>query len=83
MNIQKALCEQEIIHCDSEIMSGTPVFLGTRVPLKTFFDYMEGESGLAEFLEDFPHLKAQVFRVLEVTTQTMLEQERLTSAHSA
>ncbi len=34
--------------------------------LQTFFDYLEGEAGLAEFLEDFPHLPAQVLLVLEV-----------------
>jgi hypothetical protein len=39
-----------IIHTDPEIMSGSPVFVGTRVPLQTFFDYLEGESGLTEFL---------------------------------
>jgi uncharacterized protein (DUF433 family) len=54
-----------IIHTDPEIMSGSPVFVGTRVPLQTFFDYLEGESGLTEFLEDFPHLSAQAMKVLE------------------
>ena len=32
-------------------MSGTPVFVGTRVPLQTFFHYLEGEAGLTEFLK--------------------------------
>jgi uncharacterized protein (DUF433 family) len=54
-----------IIHTDPEIMSGSPVFVGTRVPLQTFFDYLEGESGLTEFLEDFPHLRSQAMKVLE------------------
>jgi uncharacterized protein (DUF433 family) len=57
MKIQQILDRQGIVHSDPEIMSGVPVFVGTRVPLQTFFDYLEGESGLAEFLEDFPHLK--------------------------
>ncbi|MHC5715557.1 MAG: DUF433 domain-containing protein [Nostoc sp.] len=48
--------DRRIIHSDPEIMSGTPVYVGMRVPLQTFFDYLEGEAGLAEFLEDFPHL---------------------------
>ncbi|MGD1861996.1 MAG: DUF433 domain-containing protein [Leptolyngbyaceae cyanobacterium] len=34
------------------------VFAGTRVPLQTFFDYLEGEASIAEFLEDFPHLRS-------------------------
>jgi uncharacterized protein (DUF433 family) len=65
MNIQETLDRQGIIHSDPDIMSGTPVFVGTRVPLQTFFDYLEGPSGLAEFLEDFPHLNAAAMRVLE------------------
>jgi uncharacterized protein (DUF433 family) len=60
MEIQKTLCDRHIIHSDPEIMSGMPVFIGTRVPLQTFFDYLEGEAGLAEFLEDFPHLQALI-----------------------
>jgi uncharacterized protein (DUF433 family) len=83
INIQEDLLNKQIIHCDSEVMSGIPVFMGTRVPLQTFFDYLEGEAGLAEFLEDFPHLKTYVFQVLEVTTRAMLEQERTARAHSA
>ncbi len=45
MNIQRVLRDQQIIHSDPEIMSGTPVFVGTRVPLQTLFDYLEGEAG--------------------------------------
>ena len=76
MNIESCLRDREIIHSDPEIMSGTPVFVGTRVPLQTFFDYLEGEAGLSEFLEDFPHLKAQALLVLEVIAKMMLDQER-------
>jgi uncharacterized protein (DUF433 family) len=65
MNIQKILRDRQIIHSDPEIMSGTPVFLGTRVPLQTFFDYLEGEAGLIEFIDDFPHLQPQALQVLE------------------
>lgn len=64
-------------------MSGTPVFVGTRVPLQTFFDYLEGEAGLSEFLKDFPHLQTQVLQVLEVIAKAMLNQEQITYAHSA
>jgi uncharacterized protein (DUF433 family) len=75
MKIQRILDRQGIIHTDPEIMSGVPVFVGTRVPLQTFFDYLEGESGLAEFLEDFPHVKIQTLQVLEVMAKAMLDQE--------
>ncbi|WP_404786478.1 DUF433 domain-containing protein [Altericista sp. CCNU0014] len=81
MDIQKILCDRHIIHSDPEIMSGMPVFIGTRVPLKTFFDYLEGDAGLAEFLEDFPHLQAQVLQVLEVLAKGMLDLERKAHAH--
>ena len=83
MDIQKMLRNRQLIHSDPEIMSGAPVFVGTRVPLQTLFDYLEGEAGLAEFLEDFPHLQPQVFKVLEAIAQAMLEQERTTRARSA
>jgi uncharacterized protein (DUF433 family) len=83
MDIQKTLRDRQIIHSDPEIMSGTAVFVGTRVPLQTFFDYLEGEAGLAEFLEDFPHLQTQVLQVLEVIAKATLDQERTVRAHSA
>ncbi|AKG22287.1 DUF433 domain-containing protein [Calothrix sp. 336/3] len=84
MKIQQIIEREGIVHSDPEIMSGVPVFVGTRVPLQTFFDYLEGESGLAEFLEDFPHLKTAALQVLETIAKAMLvEQERETSADSA
>ena len=83
MKIQQILDRQGIVHSDPEIMSGVPVFVGTRVPLQTFFDYLEGESGLAEFLEDFPHLRTPALQVLEVIAKAMLHQERTASANSA
>ena len=43
-----------VIHSDPEIMGGTPVFVGTRVPLATLLDYLEAGEPLTEFLEDFP-----------------------------
>ncbi len=82
MDIQSRLRDRQIIHSDPEIMSGTPVFVGTRVPLQTFFDYLEGEAGLTEFLEDFPHLQAQVLIVLEAIAKAMLDRERTARAHS-
>lgn len=66
MDIQTSLRDHHIIHSNPENMSGALVFVGTRVPLQTFFDYLEGEAGLMEFLEDFSYLKTQVLQVLEV-----------------
>ena len=65
-----------IIHRDPDIMSGIPVFKGTRIPLQTFFDYLEGDEGLAEFIDDFPYLKSQVMRVLESAAKLLISQER-------
>lgn len=45
---------EPVIHSDPEIMGGTPVFVGTRVPLATLLDYLEAGQPLSEFLEDFP-----------------------------
>jgi len=44
----------EVITKNPDILSGTPVFRGTRVPFQTMLDYLEGGQTLAEFLGDFP-----------------------------
>jgi len=44
----------EIIVKDPEILGGTPVFCGTRVPFQNLLDYLEGGETLDEFLDDFP-----------------------------
>ena len=54
------------IHSDPEILGGTPVFEGTRVPAKALLDYLEHGRPLAEFLDDFPSVtRAQAIAVLE------------------
>ena len=61
------------IHRDPEIMGGTPVFVGTRVPVNTLLDYLEGGDPLDEFLADFPSVsRAQVVRVLELAKEMLL-----------
>lgn len=42
------------VHRDPDIMGGTPVFVGTRVPFQTLLDYLEAGDSLGEFLDDFP-----------------------------
>ena len=55
------------INVDPEIMSGTPVFAGTRVPIQNLFDYIEGGEDLTEFLDDFPSVtKEAALHVLEM-----------------
>ena len=50
----QAMNETNIITSDPEILGGTPVFSGTRVPFKALLDYLEGGDTIDEFLDDFP-----------------------------
>jgi uncharacterized protein (DUF433 family) len=62
------------IHCDPEILGGTPVFVGTRVPLQNLIDSLEGGESIEEFLEGFPTVKReQVLAVIEAGKLAMLE----------
>lgn len=58
----------KVINIDKEIMGGTPVFNGTRVPIKSLFDYLETGENIEEFLNDFPSVqREQVLRLLELS----------------
>jgi uncharacterized protein (DUF433 family) len=55
-----------IVHSDPEIMGGTPVFVGTRVPLQNLIDYLENDQSVEEFLEAFPTVtRNQAIAVIE------------------
>jgi uncharacterized protein (DUF433 family) len=57
---------QPAITRDPEVMHGTPVFRGTRVPVKTLFDYLENGESLDDFLEGFPTVSRELaVQVLE------------------
>ena len=61
------------IHSDPEIMGGTPVFVGTRVPVQTLLDYLEAGDPLDEFLDDFPSVsREQAITVLELAKEMLL-----------
>jgi uncharacterized protein (DUF433 family) len=49
--------KSSVVHSDPEILSGTPVFIGTRVPVQSLFDYLEGGDTVDEFLRQFPSVK--------------------------
>ena len=68
-----------VIHSDPEILGGTPVFVGTRVPAQTLFDYLEGGDSLDEFLDQFP----TVSRVQAVAALELAKESVLTSARPA
>ncbi|WP_290650872.1 DUF433 domain-containing protein [Aquisalimonas sp.] len=66
-----------IIHSDPEILGGTPVFVGTRVPAQTLFDYLEGGETLDEFLHQFPSVKReQALAALELARDSLLTDAR-------
>ena len=48
-----------LISRDPEILGGTPVFAGTRVPIRTFFDYLEASDPFHEFLDDYPTVSCE------------------------
>lgn len=59
---------EKIINIDKEILGGTPVFNGTRVPIKNLFDYLESGDSIEDFLDDFDGVKKeQVVRLLELS----------------
>jgi uncharacterized protein (DUF433 family) len=64
------------VHSDPEIMGGTPVFVGTRVPFQTLLDYLEAGDPLGDFLEDFPTVtREQAVAALEQAKQALLARE--------
>jgi uncharacterized protein (DUF433 family) len=59
-----------VIHTDPEILGGTPVFVGTRVPLQALLDYIRGNHLLSDFLDDFPTVsRAQAEAALELVRE--------------
>jgi len=63
----------DLITIDPEILGGAPVFKGTRVPVKTLFEYLENDYSLEEFLECFPSVSRDLVRqVLERSEQALL-----------
>jgi uncharacterized protein (DUF433 family) len=65
---------QDIVHSDPEIMGGTPVFVGTRVPLQNLVDCLEGGESIEDFLDGFPSVKReQVIAVIEAGRLKILE----------
>ncbi len=72
-----AIAPHAVVHSDPEIMGGTPVFVGTRVPLATLLDYLEAGQPLSEFLEDFPTVtREQAVAALEQAKEALLARAR-------
>jgi uncharacterized protein (DUF433 family) len=65
---------EAIIHSDAEILGGTPVFVGTRVPVQSLFDHLEAGDSITDFLEGFPSVRReQVIAVLESSRKELLQ----------
>jgi uncharacterized protein (DUF433 family) len=63
-----------IVHSDPEIMGGTPVFVGTRVPLQNLVDYLKGGESIEDFLDAFPTVKREhVIAVIEAGKLAILQ----------
>ena len=66
-----------VVQCDPEILGGTPVFAGTRVPLRNLIDYLEGGHSLGEFLDDFPSVsRDQTIAALEAAHEVLTASAR-------
>ena len=63
----------DVFHSDPEILGGTPVFTGTRVPVQNLVDYLEGGETIDEFLAGFPTVKRdQVIAFIEAAAEKLL-----------
>ncbi|MBI4408964.1 MAG: DUF433 domain-containing protein [Gemmatimonadetes bacterium] len=66
-----------VVHSDPDILGGTPVFVGTRVPVQSLFDYLEGGETLDEFLAQFPSVKREhAVMALEQARDSLISRAR-------
>jgi uncharacterized protein (DUF433 family) len=71
------MSKQKVVHSDPEIMGGVPVFVGTRVPVQSLFDWLEGGDSLDWFLENFPSVtREQAIAVLELARESVMDSAR-------
>lgn len=71
----------ELISVDPEVMSGTPVFAGTRVPVQTLVDYLAAGDPLEEFLEDFPTVTRETARLfIQLASEEYVERHGTSAA---
>jgi uncharacterized protein (DUF433 family) len=67
------IMKSRVIVSDPNILSGAPVFRGTRVPMQTLIDYLEGGQSISDFLEGFPTVtREQIIEFLEETKDRFL-----------
>ena len=62
-----------VVHCDPAILGGTPVFRGTRVPVKNLLDYLAAGDTLDQFIDDFPTVRReQAVAALELARDLLI-----------
>jgi uncharacterized protein (DUF433 family) len=71
--------QSSVVHSDPDILGGTPVFIGTRVPVQALIDYIEGGHSLKQFLDDFP----TVTRELAIAALEQAKAHLIADAHIA
>jgi len=68
---------ERVVVTDPEVMGGTPVFAGTRVPIQTLIDYLQADETIEDFLDGFPTVtREQVLRFLEEARDRLAEPVR-------
>ena len=73
-----------VINIDKEILGETPVFNGTRVPIKNLFDYLETGDSIDAFLDDFPSVKRErIIKLLEFSEQITIKSSEIHNENSA
>jgi uncharacterized protein (DUF433 family) len=66
--------QQPVVSCNPDVMGGTPVFAGTRVPVQTLLDYLEAGDSIDEFLQGFPSVtREHVVAFLEQAKDRLVE----------
>ncbi len=69
-----ALPDGRVFHSDPEVLGGTPVFVGTRVPVRSLIEYLESGYSLDEYLDEFPSVRReQAVAFLEEAARTLLD----------
>jgi len=66
---------KQIVHSDPDVLGGTPVFVGTRVPVDALIDFLEGGQTVEDFLESYPGVsRKHVFAFLEEASRALLKE---------
>lgn len=70
------MSDKSVIQSSRDVLGGTPVFAGTRVPVQTLFEYLEAGDSLDDFLQDFPSVKRkQAQEVLEISKAALIRDQ--------